>query len=82
MTRPTGQPPAPRPEPTPPAERPSLVQIWIRSLVIGAVLGLFVAVGFGRFETSRVLTIWIVAGLIITVIAGLGFTWLNRERPS
>jgi hypothetical protein len=61
------------------ATRPTVRQIWTRSLIIAAVFGLFVAVGFGRWESARILTIFIVATLIALVILGGLFTWLNRE---
>lgn len=58
--------------------RPTVRQIWTRSLIIAAVFGLFVAVGFGRWESARILTIFIVATLIALVVLGGLFTWLNR----
>lgn len=75
--------PASPPNPSePPARasvrRPTPRQIWTRSLVIAAVFGLFVAVGFGRWESARSLTIFVVATLVAVVVLGALFTWLNR----
>ena len=58
--------------------RPTPRQIWTRSLIIAAVFGLFVAVGFGRWEAARSLTIFVVATLVAAVVLGALFTWLNR----
>lgn len=73
--------PPDRPEPARPTgpRRPTIQQIWTRSLIIAAVFGLFVAVGFGRWESARSLMIFIVATLIAVVVLGALFTWLNRE---
>ena len=62
----------------PTASRPTIRQIWVRAVVIAAVFGLFVAVGFGRWEAARSLTIFVVATLIVAVVLGALFTWLNR----
>ena len=69
------QPETPRRPVTPPTVR----QIWTRSLIIAAVLGLFVAVAFGRFESERSLTLFVVVTLIAAVVLGALFTRLNAD---
>ncbi len=74
--------PAPPPVPpeTPPRRPvtpPTTRQIWTRSLVIGAVLGLFVSVGFGRFESERSLILFVVVTAIAAVVLGVLFSRLN-----
>lgn len=63
----------PRRPVTPPTTR----QIWTRSVIIAAVFGLFVAVGFGRFESERSLTLFVVVTLIAAVLLGALFIRLN-----
>jgi uncharacterized membrane protein len=65
-----------RPRPVPPTTR----QVWVRSLVIAAVLALFVAVAFGRFETGRMVGLFVGWAIPLALLLGALFTWLNRPR--
>jgi hypothetical protein len=78
--------PAPNPAPSDrPADRPVLPpptprEIWVRSLVIGAVAALFIAVAFGRFESDRMIPLFIGWAVPLVLAFGLLFTFLNRPR--
>lgn len=75
--------PSRTPEPRPNDQRTPVIpptprQIVIRSLVISVVIGLFVAVGYGRWETARVLTLFVIVTVIAAVVLVVLFTALNR----
>lgn len=73
--------PSRTPEPTPsrtPVIPPTPRQIVVRSVVIAAVIGLFVAVGYGRWETARTVTLFVIVTVIAAVVLVALFTALNR----
>ncbi len=59
---------------TPPTDR----QIWTRAIVMAAVLALFVAIAFGRFETERVIRLFILWAVPLALALGGLFTLINR----
>ncbi len=67
-----------RPPDRPPLERPGTRQIWTRSLILGAVLALFIAIAFGRFEGDRILSLFILWVVPLVLVLGGLFMWLNR----
>ncbi len=75
-------PAAPSSPPEPPKRTsvtpPTVRQIWTRAIVVAAVLALFVAIAFGRFETERVVRLFILWAVPLALVLGGLFTLLNR----
>ncbi len=57
---------------------PTVRQIWMRAVIMAVVLALFVAIAFGRFETERVVRLFILWAVPLALVFGGLFTLLNR----
>jgi hypothetical protein len=46
---------------------------------MGAVLALFIAIAFGRFESERIVSLFILWSVPLVLVLGGLFTWVNRS---